>query len=327
MLTRPATLLSLILPALALAAPRHLVETRAGAAFGEVFAGAPSKYYARYQLAQADQAVSNITIRADNVAQCQTATISWMGANVGPFLPELMRSLRLTRQEPVSLYIALGGLYVGETPITTLYDLYGGSTTWLVNQSAGKTMEFRVTDAKGAVAYVQNVKIGQGDISCLSGAASTSSTAGAASATWSPVGTSTTWSEETWSSAASTSQAVQGDAEGTPADLSTLSLRVISVNALISQRQALIRPPGFLLRLSQVPARPLPQQPPPRPAPPPLQRPSHPLVPQLFLPLPLPLPLTRRSPMRALRRRQAGPVELRRASAATQAWLSLCSRA
>lgn len=95
------------------------------------------------------------------------------------------RLLTLTKQDPVSLFIALGGFYVGETPITTLRDLRGGSTTWLVNQPAGKTMEFRVTDAKGAVAYVQNIKIGAGDIWCVENGASASVVATTSVAAWS----------------------------------------------------------------------------------------------------------------------------------------------
>ncbi|KAI9638091.1 uncharacterized protein MKK02DRAFT_42478 [Dioszegia hungarica] len=140
-----AILLSVLVPALTMAAP-HQPQERAGGAIGDVFAGAP---------------ISNIVVKADNVAQCQTAYISWTGAN-----------------DPVSLFIALGGLYVGETPVTTLSEISGGSTTWLVNQPAGKTLEFRVTDAKGSVAYIQNIKVGAGDSWCLGGTAAGSSSAG-----------------------------------------------------------------------------------------------------------------------------------------------------
>ena len=52
-----------------------------------------------------------------------------------------------------------------------------------------------MTDAKGAVAYVQNIKVAGGDSWCLSsGAASTSSTAQTAASTW---------SEQAWSDSAS----------------------------------------------------------------------------------------------------------------------------
>jgi hypothetical protein len=75
--------------------------------------------------------------------------------------------------------------------VDTQTDVYGGSATWLVDQKAGESMHFRVTDAAGKVAYVQGIVIGDGDDWCLgdqgvTGASASSAGGGssAATSTW-----------------------------------------------------------------------------------------------------------------------------------------------
>lgn len=76
-------LFSLILPALALVAPRQSLQGRAGAAIGDVFAGAPSKSpFLENDGHRLIFIVSSINVKAENVVQCGTAYISWTGATV-----------------------------------------------------------------------------------------------------------------------------------------------------------------------------------------------------------------------------------------------------
>lgn len=106
--------------------------------------------------------VSNITVQANNVVQCSQASVSWTGA-----------------VDPVTLYIAIGGFYIGDRPIETRSDVYGGSADWLVNVKAGESLHFRVTDANNQVAYVQGIQVQQGDSWCLdAGSSSSASPAG-----------------------------------------------------------------------------------------------------------------------------------------------------
>ncbi len=84
-------------------------------------------------------------------------------------------------QPPSTLQIATGGLYLQTTVLDTVPSLPGasGSYAWRVTQPAGTGMSFQLTDAGGAVGYVQNVYIKNGDSSCLSGAAASGSSSAA----------------------------------------------------------------------------------------------------------------------------------------------------
>ncbi|CAD6577898.1 MAG: hypothetical protein TREMPRED_002059 [Tremellales sp. Tagirdzhanova-0007] len=133
--------LSLPLDVLAITVnPDILTLRRAGGDLGEILAGAP---------------VNNITVSADNVLQCSDATISWTGTT-----------------PPVTLMIGLGGYYVGTTDLITIPDIPTSPYSWAVNQASGVDLIFQVTDASGAVGYIQNIKVGSStDSSCLSAAA------------------------------------------------------------------------------------------------------------------------------------------------------------
>lgn len=114
--------------------------------------------------------MSNITVTPSGVVQCGTATVQWTGV-----------------VEPVQLFIAVGGMYVGETPLATLSGLSGGSTTWQVAAPAGDTLIFQITDANNQVGYIQNIAVqSSGDASCLAAASATSSSGGTGAASASP---------------------------------------------------------------------------------------------------------------------------------------------
>ena len=75
-------------------------------------------------------------------------------------------------QPPVTLMIGLGGYYVGTTDLITIPDIPTSPYSWAVNQASGVDLIFQVTDASGAVGYIQNIKVGSStDSSCLSAAA------------------------------------------------------------------------------------------------------------------------------------------------------------
>lgn len=98
------------------------------------------------------------------------------------------RTSKLTPQAPVKLQIGTGGYYVGTTWLESYEGITSDSQKWTVNQAQGTDLIFQVTDAKGQVAYQQNVDVGESnDDSCLSSkglssSAGVSSTAAASSA-------------------------------------------------------------------------------------------------------------------------------------------------
>jgi hypothetical protein len=77
--------------------------------------------------------------------------------------------------------VGTGGFYAGLQPLQTIPDLQGESTTVLIDQKQGTDMIFQVTDSNGKVGYVQNLKVGGGDDSCLANSGSGSSSSAAAS--------------------------------------------------------------------------------------------------------------------------------------------------
>jgi hypothetical protein len=77
--------------------------------------------------------------------------------------------------------VGTGGFYAGLQPLQTIPDIQGDSTTVLIDQKEGTDMIFQVTDSNGKVGYVQNLKVGGGDDSCLSGSGSSSSSGAASS--------------------------------------------------------------------------------------------------------------------------------------------------
>lgn len=82
-------------------------------------------------------------------------------------------------QGPVSLLVGTGGFYAGLQPIRTIDNLSGSSTSVTIDQKEGTDMIFKITDSQNKVGYVQNIKVGGGDDSCLdssnSGSGSSSS--------------------------------------------------------------------------------------------------------------------------------------------------------
>lgn len=79
--------------------------------------------------------------------------------------------------------VGTGGFYAGLQPVQTIDNLDGSSTQVEINQKEGTDMIFQITDANGAVGYVQNLKVGGGDSSCLgegSSSVAASSSGGAA---------------------------------------------------------------------------------------------------------------------------------------------------
>ena len=98
-------------------------------------------------------------------------------------------------QNPVTVQVGTGGYYVGTTWLQTFDSVSSDSQTWTVTQPSGTDLIFQITDAKGQVAYQQNVNVGDSsDSSCLvdSGASEAP-----ASSTWSSAAaeTSSAWSE------------------------------------------------------------------------------------------------------------------------------------
>jgi hypothetical protein len=72
-------------------------------------------------------------------------------------------------QAPYSLSISTGGLYLPSQQLETHPNLNDPTYGWTVTQPSGTGMYFQITDANGAVGYVQNVFVGEsGDASCLS---------------------------------------------------------------------------------------------------------------------------------------------------------------
>jgi len=84
-------------------------------------------------------------------------------------------------QGPVSLMVGTGGYYANLQPIQTIPDLDGSSTTVLIDQKEGTDLIFQITDSQNKVGYVQNIKVGGGDSSCLSDSGSSSSAAASSS--------------------------------------------------------------------------------------------------------------------------------------------------
>lgn len=78
-------------------------------------------------------------------------------------------------QGPVSLMVGTGGFYANLQPIETIDNLSGSSTQVTIDQEQGTDMIFKITDSQNKVGYVQNIKVGGGDDSCLSGDSSSSS--------------------------------------------------------------------------------------------------------------------------------------------------------
>ena len=121
--------------------------------------------------------ISDIKVSADNLVQCGQSTISWSGATVSGVNnphPDLISTPSLTHvnpspQAPYSLSISTGGLYLPSQQLETHPNLNDPSYGWTVTQPSGTGMYFQITDANGAVGYVQNVFVGEsGDSSCLS---------------------------------------------------------------------------------------------------------------------------------------------------------------
>ncbi|ORX39986.1 hypothetical protein BD324DRAFT_247646 [Kockovaella imperatae] len=125
-----------------------------------------SKWHRRDFDSYAGAPVNNITVSADNVVQCSSATVSWTNTN-----------------PPVDLAIGIGGYYVGTSWLTTIHVDSDDSTSWTVNVASGDTLIFQVTDSDGAVAYVQNIEVQPSDDdSCLSDQSGPSSAYSSASA-------------------------------------------------------------------------------------------------------------------------------------------------
>jgi hypothetical protein len=168
----------------------------------------------------ADGLVDGVMVSADNVVQCGQATVQWIGTTVCLvylLMPRVVittypphRSYPLSRhvviarilssdrprshlrihkyptgsandQGPVSLMVGTGGFYANLQPIRTIPDLDGSSTTVLIDQKEGTDLIFQITDSQNKVGYVQNIKVGGGDSSCLSDSGSGSSSAAASS--------------------------------------------------------------------------------------------------------------------------------------------------
>lgn len=77
--------------------------------------------------------------------------------------------------------VGTGGYYANLQPIQTIPDLDGSSTTVLIDQKEGTDLIFQITDSQNKVGYVQNIKVGGGDSSCLSDSGSSSSAAASSS--------------------------------------------------------------------------------------------------------------------------------------------------
>ena len=77
--------------------------------------------------------------------------------------------------------VGTGGYYAGLQPVHTYDNLDGSSTTVYIDQKEGTTMIFQITDANGQVGYVQNLKVGGGDASCLGGEGGSSASSAPAS--------------------------------------------------------------------------------------------------------------------------------------------------
>ncbi|WVN86759.1 uncharacterized protein L203_101931 [Cryptococcus depauperatus CBS 7841] len=93
---------------------------------------------------------NGISVYANNVTQCGYANVTWIGAT-----------------PPVTLEIGQGGYYVGTTSIANLSAGWDSHTNWLVNQPAGVHLMFQIVDAQGKKGYVQNIKVEDGDSSCM----------------------------------------------------------------------------------------------------------------------------------------------------------------
>lgn len=79
--------------------------------------------------------------------------------------------------------VGTGGYYAGLQPVDTVDNLDGSSTSVYIAQKEGTTMIFQITDANGAVGYVQNLKVGgSGDASCLGGGEGSSSSSASSAA-------------------------------------------------------------------------------------------------------------------------------------------------
>jgi len=99
------------------------------------------------------------------------------------------RENKTNSQGPVSLLVGTGGFYANLQPIQTIDDISGSSTSVTINQKEGTDMIFKITDSQNKVGYVQNIKVGSGDDSCLddSSSPSSSSSAEASSSAAAPV--------------------------------------------------------------------------------------------------------------------------------------------
>jgi len=99
------------------------------------------------------------------------------------------RETKTNPQGPVSLLVGTGGFYANLQPIQTIDDISGSSTSVTINQKEGTDMIFKITDSQNKVGYVQNIKVGSGDDSCLddSSSPSSSSSAEASSSAAAPV--------------------------------------------------------------------------------------------------------------------------------------------
>lgn len=101
-----------------------------------------------------------VTASPPSIQQCQPASFSWQGGTA----PYILSAIPQGQTSAAAL-------------VTIAEGVTGTSYTWIVNLPQGTAINFKITDATGAINYSSGLTVQAGSSGCLSGASASGSSA------------------------------------------------------------------------------------------------------------------------------------------------------